>query len=191
MATYFDLLTAHSYKITGLSSRRYAFYKGKPVYVTDEQDASKFRAYPELFYECDEEGNAVINDSDKKAARTIVTFRPHIANRDEVIEKSAIEAEAKRKAGVNVGALLEEVQKDITDKNPSDEDKKDNTDGAPSVPVTANTDADKTEIVGGSGVKKQKKAKVEKDPLVCELCGYKAKDLEDLKAHIDQHDEED
>ncbi|MDF2615354.1 MAG: hypothetical protein K0Q47_9 [Sedimentibacter sp.] len=161
--TYFDLKSAHSYKMSGLSGRRYCFYKGKPVEVTDEEDANKFRAHTDLFFECDESGKPIATNAQHNNAKTFVTFRKHIADRDEVIEESNKQAMEQRKAGVDVNAILEEASKD----------------------------AIKSESSTKNVTKKSKVAKKDKNPLECELCGYVAKDQEDLKAHLDQHSEED
>lgn len=168
MSTFFDLKMAHSYKMSGISGRRYCFYKGKPVEVTDTEDIQKFRAHSDLFFECDEDGNQVSIESQNKGAKTFVTFRPNIANRDEVIKKGNEQAMEQRKAGVDVNKLLEEAGKDAINKG-------------------NDTNAGK-KVKQPKQVKQEKK---EKNPLECELCGYVAKDLDDLREHLDKHSEED
>jgi len=160
---YFDLISAHSYKMSGFSGTRYCFYKGKPVEI-DASDAEKFRMHKDIFFECDENGQALTAASNPGGAKTFVTFRPNIANRDVKIEEDNKQAMEQRKAGVDVNELLKEVNKDASDKKPD---------------------------VGDGKAKKEKKVKVAKNPLECELCGYIAKDTEDLRLHLDKHSEED
>jgi rubrerythrin len=164
--TYFNLKTAHSYKMSGLSGRRYCFYKDKPVEVTDTEDADKFRMHSDLFYECASDGSPIISETTHKSAKTFVTFRQSIANRDETIEESNKQAEEQRKSGIDINVLLDEANKDVNEN-------------------TAST----SKIV--KQAKQTKQAKKEKNPLECELCGYIAKDLDDLREHLDKHGEED
>lgn len=110
---YFDLKETRSYKMSGLSGRRYVFYKGKPVEVIDLEDISKFRMHKDLFIECDKDGNPINNAPQVLNSKSFVKFKAFIANRDEIIEQSNKQAESERQNSVNVNELINQVNKDV------------------------------------------------------------------------------
>ena len=110
--TYFDLVSTRSYKMSGPSTKRYVFVKGKPVEVTDLSDIAKFRMHTDLFFECDKNGNAVMLSNNNATAKSFVKFRPDIVDRDEIIKEANAKAEAERKT-VDVNSILEEASKDV------------------------------------------------------------------------------
>ena len=161
MKTYFDLISTHSYNMSGPSRRRYCFVKGKPALVEDKEEIGKFRMHTDLFFECDQLGNKLIEEKVQNKAKTFVQFRPEIANREEAIKESNEKVEEERKNNLDVNELLEQIAKDVSSE------------------------------VSGLVVKKTKKEKKVKNVLECDLCGYIAKNQNDLKDHLDKHSEED
>lgn len=115
MKTYFDLLGMRSYKTSGYSGIRYAFYQGNPVLVEDESDIRKFRMHDDIFFECTEDGLVIVKEIDTAKAIKYVKFNSkanEIANEiAETIEENN-KVEVKREV-IDTNKLLDEVNKDI------------------------------------------------------------------------------
>ena len=181
MSKFFDLVSMRSYKQTGISGLRYVFYKGKPVNVIDETDIDKLRMHKDIFFECDEFGAPIIKEVDTEGVKSYTRFRAAIANRDELFAEADKIAKEKRKNGIDVDSLLKEAEVDTIDKH-SDADADDK-----------HTDEIIEKVLEGGAILKTPKkiTKKPKNPLECEQCGYISKDMNDLKDHLEKHDEED
>ena len=163
--TFFDLISTRSYKMSGPSTKRYVFVKGKPVSVEIPSDISKFRCHTDIFFECDIDGAAIAApENSNKIAKSFIKFNPTVANKlQDMVEKINEESKAnaiKEREEINVDSILKEAEED-SNKNYSRQLKI---------------------------IKKEKKVK---NVLECELCGYESKDKTDLKDHLDKHSEED
>lgn len=171
MELYFDLKDMRSYKVSGYSGKRYAFYKGKPVLVTDPSDIRKFTDHSDIFLQCTKDGKAVTTTEVPKNSKQFVKFK---ANLQAIVDQAEKAAKEKRQ-DINVNELLKLAEEDSKEFKKSEEVK---------------VEINKGETQKKELIKKSKPIK-KKNPLECELCGQVFKSKKELEKHLEDHEDED
>lgn len=184
MSTFFDLVLMRSYRMGGPSGRRYIFYKGQPILVEDAEDIAKFRHHPDIFFECDENGNIVAPELPKEAKRSFRVFREeNIIDSEKILAEAGLAAQEKlQKEGVNVSELLKAAEQDKLANTPApvtkDESKEE-----------IKQEVSKEEVKQEAAAKKQKKSP--KNKLQCGSCGQIFTTEAALAEHAELHEDED
>lgn len=181
MELYFDLKEMRSYKVTGYSGKRYAFYKGKPVLVTDVSDIKKFTDHSDIFLQCTKDGKAVVNNEVPKNSKQFVKFK---ANLQAIVDQAEKAAEEKRQ-DINVNELLKLAEEDSKDFKNSEEGTEKAEETEEVKVETSKEETHKKELI-----KKSKPIK-KKNPLECELCNQVFKSKKELEKHLEDHEDED
>lgn len=161
MKTYFDLLDMRSYKTSGFSGTRYAFYKGKPVLVEKEEDIRKFRGHTDIFFECDENGDKLVVKAPEVTAKKYVKYNANLAKLVEEMENTQKETKEvpvkkSKREKTEIDKLLKEAESDLK---------------ASKRPKAA--------------------SKIKKNELECEHCEQVFKTKKELDKHLDDHKDED